>query len=365
MSNHKSNELGFSIIIINWNGARFLKKFLPEVLKSDYSNFEVILADNNSDDESVQWTKKKHPQVKVLEFDDNYGYAKGNNLAAKHAEKEILIFLNNDAVPQSDWLTQISHLFQRYPKTAVIQPKMLNYQKPTFFDYAGAAGGYLDKLGYPWCKGRIFDTIEEDSGQYDDYPYPIFWASGAAFCIRKEIFETCGGFDGYFEFHMEEIDLCWRVKSTGYEIRYCPEAKVYHVGGGSLPSESPRKVYYNFRNSLIMLTKNYRAGKLPFVLITRFFLDGLAALKFALGGNIGSWFAVSRAYFDFYQKLPYWLNRRGENKNIDNHNADEFLSPASIVVSYYLLGNKKFSKAINFSLEALSFFTFTRADRNR
>ena len=357
-----NNNLRFSVIIINWNGVEYLKKFLPSVVSTTYKNLEVIIGDNASSDDSVKWVKQNHPEVQVIELDKNYGYAKGNNLTAKHATGDVLIFLNNDAVPQPDWISEINLLFNRYPDTAVIQPKMLNYYKPEFFDYAGGAGGFLDYFGFPWCKGRIFDTIERDTEQYDAFPYPIFWASGAAFCIRRGIFEKSSGFDEYFEFHMEEIDLCWRIQRLGYTVRYCPSAIVKHVGGGSLPTESPRKVYYNFRNSLIMLTKNYPAGKLPIVLLGKIFFDGLAGIKFLFEGKFENWISVNKAYLHFYKKLPHCLSVRG-NMNTQKKAVLVGFQPYSIVLNYYLFGNRTFSRVVNFSLEALSFFTFTRADR--
>jgi len=356
--------LQFSIIILNWNGLDHLKKFLPSVIQTNHDSFEILLADNNSDDDSIEWTKNTYPEVRIVALEKNYGYCAGNNKAAEHATGENLIFLNNDVRVDSDWLTSLQKILVRYPNTAVVQPKIRSHTRPTQFEYAGAAGGYLDRLGYPWCRGRIFETLETDNGQYDAYPSKIFWASGAAFCVRRNLFEMSGGFDEAFEFHMEEIDLCWRFQRMGYDIRVCPDAVIWHLGGGSLKTGSPRKTYFNFRNNLIMLTKNYPASELWLVLFVRFFLDGLAAISFLLSGKFNSWKAVLNAYFDFYMTLPQWLIIRGELQRTHplKKNLDAF-QPVSIVWSYYIRKNKMFSTALSASLVLLSFFSFTMRDR--
>ncbi len=302
----------FSIIILNWNGIEHLKIFLPSVAASNYPEYEIILADNNSEDESVGWVNEHYPAIKIVRFDENYGYCKGNNKAAECVAGNIIVFLNNDVKVHPDWLRHVNDTFERFSGTAVVQPKLLSYKQPEYFEYAGAAGGMLDRLGYPWCRGRIFDRLEKDSGQYDEYPSKIFWASGAAFCIKKDVFKNSGGFDEHFEFHMEEIDLCWRLQNKGYDIRYCPDAVVWHLGGGSLFKSDSKKTYFNFRNNLAMLTKNYPQGSLPGVLILRFFLDFLAALSFLLGGKVNHSNAVFKAYSHFYRKFSAWLKTRKE-----------------------------------------------------
>ena len=310
----------FSIIILNWNGLKHLKTFLPSVVATDYPDVEILLADNASTDESLSWVKAHFPHVRILAFDANHGYCRGNNLAAKEATGDFLIFLNNDVKVDGGWLLPLKNVFERYPKTAAVQPKMLSYLQPTHFEYAGAAGGMLDRLGFPYCRGRTFSGVERDEGQFDHYPETIFWASGAAMCVRRELFEEAGGFDERFEFHMEEIDLCWRLQRMGYEIRVAPDSVVWHLGGGSLHRDDPRKLYYNFRNNLIMLTKNMsmfeedlnriNAIPLPVLLLIRSFIDGAIALSFILRGKPTHYLSIARAYLHFYQNLPKWLKEK-------------------------------------------------------
>ncbi|MDZ7693908.1 MAG: glycosyltransferase family 2 protein [Balneolaceae bacterium] len=245
----------FSIIIVSWNALQHLKIFLPSVAKTQYREMEIILADNASDDGSAEWVAAHYPEVKIVTFDQNYGYCGGNNRGARHAAGEILVFLNNDVEVEPDWIGHLDDCFREHPEAAAIQPKMRSYSNPAEFEYAGAAGGFIDKYGYPFCRGRVFDTVEKDTGQYDASS-EIFWASGAALAIRKKQFEAIGGFDEDFKFHMEEIDLCWQLWNRGHSVRYCPQSVVYHLGGGSMPMGSPRKVYYNYRNNLKMLWKN-------------------------------------------------------------------------------------------------------------
>ncbi|HLR32929.1 MAG TPA: glycosyltransferase family 2 protein, partial [Fodinibius sp.] len=251
----------FSIIIVSWNALHHLQTFMESVAATDYPHFEIILADNASTDGSKEWVKEHFPQIKIVTFQRNYGYCGGNNKAVPYASGNILLFLNNDVRVESNGLDPIAQIFEKNASVAAVQPKMRSYKRPAYFEYAGAAGGFLDKYGYPFCRGRIFDTVEKDTGQYDE-PCDILWASGAALAIRKNVFEEIGGFDEGFAFHMEEIDLCWQLWNRGHRIRYCPQSVVYHLGGGSLPMNSPRKTFYNYRNGLIMLLKNYTTSSL-------------------------------------------------------------------------------------------------------
>ena len=255
----------FSIIIVTWNGIRHLKRYLPSVVETDYPDFEIIIADNASTDGSKQWIQEQFPQCKIITFDKNFGYAGGNNRAVKYASGDVLLFLNNDAKPESDWLKALDFRFQN-SSADILQPKIKSVESPEMFEYAGAAGGMIDRLGYPFCRGRIFDHVEKDTGQYDE-PANIFWASGSAFAIKKDLFLDAGGFDEDFEFHMEEIDLCWRCLKMGKTILYEPKSVVYHLGGGSMDAESPRKVFYNFRNNLNMLTKNLDRFLIPKIIM--------------------------------------------------------------------------------------------------
>lgn len=302
----------FSIIIVSWNALNHLRTYLPSVAQTDHPDYEIILADNASEDGSKEWVREEFPEVKIASFDKNYGYCGGNNRAVPYADGEILIFLNNDVKVEPNWLIQLDRYFDKHPEAAAVQPKMRSYDQPQYFEYAGAAGGFIDKYGYPFCRGRIFDHIEKDVGQYD-VSSPIFWASGAALAIRKSVFKNMEGFDEDFEFHMEEIDLCWRLWNSGHEVHYCPDSVVYHLGGGSLPMHSPRKTYYNYRNNLIMLWKNYETK----TLIPRFFfrmkLDGIAALRELAEGNFQNFWTIFKAHMHFYSR---WYKTHQKRKEL-------------------------------------------------
>lgn len=297
-----------SIIIVTWNGLHHLKKYLPSVFQTDYSNFEVIIADNDSNDATVAWVEKNFPDCKIAKMENNFGYAGGNNRAVDLAEGEILLFLNNDVEVTPQWLRPVSTAFAD-PDTAIVQPKIRSAKNREMFEYAGAAGGFIDWLGYPFCRGRVFNTIEPDTGQYDDKIH-IFWASGAAYAIRKDVFEDLGGFDTEFEFHMEEIDLCWRTLKNGHNIVFEPNSVVFHLGGGSMPADTPRKVFYNFRNSLLMLLKNLDRFVAPKI-FTRLVLDGLSGVKFLFDGKPENTIAIFKAHFSFYKKFALTLKKRG------------------------------------------------------
>lgn len=355
-----------SVIVLNYNGLRHLKTYLPALVATKYEHTELILADNASDDDSITYVKQHFPQIRILALEENYGYCGGNNRAAAQASGELLLFLNNDVRVAPNWLNALPRFFERYDNLAAAQPKILSDQKPAYFDYAGAAGGKLDRLGYPWCRGRFFDEIEEDKGQYDGYPERLFWASGAALCVRADVFKKAGGFDERFGFHFEEIDLCWRMQRMGHEIRYCPDAVVWHLGGGSLKTGSARKYYYNFRNSLITLFKNYPANLLFFVLFLRLFTDAAAGIQLLFSGEKGSHKAVWRAYRDAYSELPYWLKVRGElARELPLTDALRGFAPFSIAWQK-LTGRhqpKDDSRSMPFYLVALTFFSTTRSDR--
>lgn len=333
---------GFSIIIVSWNALELLKSYLPSVAETNYEDFEIIIANNASTDGSASWVRSAYPDVKIATFDQNYGYCGGNNRAVPFASKEILVFLNNDVRVQADWLTHLNTAFTDEKVTAV-QPKIRSVKQPEYFEYAGAAGGFIDRFGYPFCQGRIFDEVERDNGQYDD-DADIFWASGAALAIRKDVFIKSGGFDEDFEFHMEEIDLCWRLQNQGYHIRYCPRSVVYHLGGGSLPMGSPRKVFYNFRNSLFMLTKNLPQKGYKRRMAGRLLLDYTAALKALFSGKGKEFSAILRAHAHYFEE---WSNLQSKRKSLQVLRAREGDPPTiysgSIVLEHFLKGKKKFS----------------------
>jgi GT2 family glycosyltransferase len=337
-----------SIIIVTWNGLHHLKNYLPSVCNTDYPNFEIIIADNASDDESITWINQHYPQCKIAALDENFGYAGGNNRAAELANGEILLFLNNDVEVTKDWLNEISKAFLNQ-SVAVVQPKIRSVRQNEQFEYAGAAGGYIDWLGYPFCRGRIFDTIETDNGQYDDKT-EIFWASGAAFAIRKKVFEELNGFDPSFEFHMEEIDLCWRTLKSGYSIQYIPDSVVYHLGGGSMPENSPRKIYYNFRNSLLMLLKNLDRF-VALKIFARLTLDGFSGIKFLYDGKPKNTVAVIRAHFAFYSLITSVIKKRKRYSVSNTQLIKSKLIYSRLIPYQYFICRKRTYKNLHFQNE--------------
>lgn len=337
----------FSIIIVTWNGLNLLKRFLPGVLETDYPDYEVILADNASTDDTAEWVRNHFPEVIIKTFDRNYGYAEGNNLAAEYSDNDYLIFLNNDAVPEKEWLHHINRIIDEHDPD-IIQPKIKSVDEPDKFEYAGAAGGFIDRLGYPFCRGRIFNHVETDYSQYDQ-PSPIFWASGAAFVIKNELFQNLGGFDSTFEFHMEEIDLCWRALKIGKKIFYAPGSVVYHLGGGSLDQNSPGKVFYNHRNSLIMLTKNLDQMVFPKILL-RLLLDGITGIRFLFQLKPLHTFAIIRSHFSFYRLLPECLKFRKLSANeLIVSTPKSLIYQNLIVFDFFLDGKKRFSDLNDFN----------------
>ncbi len=299
-----------AVVILNWNGKSFLEKFLPTVLLHS-SNAQVIVADNQSTDNSIEFLKAHYPQIKIISNPSNDGFAKGYNLALKQIDAEYYILLNSDVEVTANWLEPIIELLDAHPKIAACQPKILDYQHASKFEYAGASGGFIDKYGYPFCRGRIFNALEDDKGQYDSLT-EVFWATGACMFLRAEAFWKAGGFDDDYFAHMEEIDVCWRMKNLGYQIYVEPKSKIYHVGGGTLNKLSPKKTFLNFRNNLITLTKNASPKFLFFKIIYRMILDGVAAFKFLLEGHGSHFFAVIKAHFSFYIHLPSTLKKRNE-----------------------------------------------------
>ncbi len=332
----------FSIIIVTWNALHHLKTYLPSVWEHSHERAEIIIADNASDDGTAQWVAEKFPAIRIVSLDRNFGYCGGNNRAAKHARTNRLIFLNNDVEVSAGWLDPLFRMLDEEPEVAAIQPKLRSWTEKEYFEYAGAAGGMLDRYAYPFCRGRVFDTLERDTGQYDD-ACDISWASGAALVVRRGLFEDCGGFDETFEFHMEEIDLCWQLWNRGYRVRYCPDSIVYHLGGGSLPAESPRKVYYNFRNNLKMIWKNCRSRDLLPKLFIRMVLDGVALFRSLAGGKVCECWAIFRAHMHFYRSLPGLISTRKKLKAVRTVTDDKpVLRPYSIIWQYFLLGRRTY-----------------------
>lgn len=323
-----------AIVILNWNGKQLLEQFLPSVV-SHSQGAAIYVADNASTDDSIAFVKAAYPEIIVIQNQKNGGYAKGYNDALKQVDADIFCLLNSDIEVTANWLSSIINEFDNNPNTAIAQPKLLDYNRKDHFEYAGAAGGFIDKFGYPFCRGRIFETVEADTEQYNDNAN-IFWASGACFFIRKDAFNSLNGFDESFFAHMEEIDLCWRAFNLGYTTKYIGASTVYHVGGATLQSSNPRKTYLNFRNSLYTLTKN-ASGPIFFLILTRLILDGIAALKFLFELKFKHIFSILKAHFSYYAHLPKLLKQR-EHITQQKH----YYKYASILVRYYLKGQKTY-----------------------
>ncbi len=304
-----------AVVILNYNGKDWFKKFMPSLIKTRYENLELIVADNGSTDDSLEYLEKHFPEVTILKLYQNHGFAKGYNEALKNIEATYLVLLNSDVEVEANWLNPIIELMEEDTSIGVCQPKILAQQQKDYFEYAGAAGGMIDKWGYPFCKGRIFETIEKDNGQYQDID-EIFWASGAALVIRNQLFNMLEGFDADYFAHHEEIDLCWRIKRAGYKIMVHPESVVYHYGGGTLAYGNPRKVYLNFRNSFYNIIKNESSKKLLWLFPLRLCLDGIAGIMFLLKGQFKSVIAIIKAHFSVYGHYRQLLIKRKYYNNL-------------------------------------------------
>lgn len=314
-----------------------LKTYLPSVIEHS-KDYDIIVADNGSKDNSITFLKREYPQIRIIENKENFGFAEGYNRALKEVEAEYYVLLNSDVEVTPNWIDPIIELMDRDKKIACCQPKLLSFLERNKFEYAGGAGGFIDYLGYPFCRGRIFNHIEEDKGQYDDEK-EIFWATGAAFFVRSSIYWELGGLDKDFFAHQEEIDLCWRAKNAGYKIFYSPKSICYHYGGGSLNKSSPFKTYLNFRNNLYLLYKNLPSNKSFPVFFKRLFLDIIASFIFLLKGNLGEFLAVYKAYISFIKNKSKIKEKR---QPFQNSNLKEIYKK-SIVFSYYLRSKKKYS----------------------
>lgn len=329
-----------SVVILNWNGLNYLKEFLPSVCASVYPNLEIIVGDNASTDHSVEFLSRNYPQVKIISNDKNYGFAGGYNRVLKQIKSDYFILLNSDVEVHSDWIVPVIKLMESEPDIAAAQPKILSYNNKGNFEYAGAAGGFIDVFGYPFCRGRIFDFVEADEGQYE-VPSEIFWASGAALFLNRSKWIEINGFDEDFFAHMEEIDLCWRLKNMGYKIVYCPDSKVFHVGGGTLDAESPFKTHLNFRNNLVLLQKNLPFFQAVLIIFIRFWLDLLSLIKFLLDGKYKNARAISQAHVYFFTNIIK-NGRKARKISISKFNATGIYK-GSIVWQYFVLKKKTFS----------------------
>ncbi|HQO50789.1 MAG TPA: glycosyltransferase family 2 protein, partial [Bacteroidales bacterium] len=328
-----------AVVILNYNGKRFLERFLPGVISRSAHMAEIIVADNASTDGSVRFMQEHFPQVRLILNDRNGGFAAGYNEALAQVDTEYYVLLNSDIEVGEGWLEPLLEMMETDASIAACQPKLLSFADKAYFEYAGAAGGFIDKFGYPFCRGRLFQNVEKDEGQYDT-ALEVFWASGACMFVRSDLYHRMGGLDADFFAHMEEIDFCWRLKNVGYKIMYCPDSEVYHIGGGTLPKNSPRKTYLNFRNNLSMLFKNLPPSFFAYVIFTRLFLDGVASLKFLIEGGWGDFFAVLRAHAHFYRKIPAL---RAKRRKI-NPQAVSRVYKKNIVVEYFLKRKMTFDR---------------------
>ncbi len=346
----RSNEkdLDTTIAILNYNGRDLLETFMPSVSYSSEGLFSSTVIDNNSSDDSVEFMQEWFPEVDIVALDKNYGFAGGYNKGLEQVQSKYIAFLNSDVQVQNGWLTPLVEYLEKHPDIGAVMPKILSYEEKHKFEYAGAAGGYMDALAYPYCRGRLFDVVEEDKGQYDKAVSELDWVSGAAFIMRTELFNALGGFDEDFFAHMEEIDLCWRIRNAGYKLAVLPSSVVYHLGGGTLSYNNPKKTFLNFRNSLYTLFKNDSLVNLLWKIPSRLVLDGVAGVKFLLSFDIKNFLSIIKAHFSFYAHVGSLIRKRKEVKQKVSACAigpkPNYDRPSnSIVFSYYIFGKKKFS----------------------
>lgn len=325
-----------AIVILNWNGIKLLETFLPSVVNFSLKKAIIYVADNASTDDSIKFIKNYYPSIKIIENSMNGGYAKGYNDALENVDADIYCLINSDVEVTENWLTPVLEVFEKDKNVAIIQPKILDFKEKSAFEYAGAAGGFIDFFGYPYCRGRVFNSLEKDTHQFDDIS-EIFWASGACLFIRSEVFHQLNGFDEDYFAHQEEIDLCWRTNNIGYKINYVGTSTVFHVGGATLKETNPHKTFLNFRNSLLNVVKNVPKRWFLIVVFSRLVLDGIAGIKFLIELRPVHTFAIIKAHLSFYKNLIPFLNKRRkvQKKQI-------YFSHISIVWQYFVLGRKKF-----------------------
>ena len=328
-----------AVVILNYNGKKFLEEFLPNVIaNTDAALADIVVADNASTDGSKEFMRERFPEIRLIDNGSNGGFATGYNLALRQIEAEYFVLLNSDIEVTPHWIEPVVELMDADPQIAACQPKILSYFEKNRFEYAGAAGGFIDKYGYPFCRGRVFQNLEEDKGQYND-TCEVFWATGACLFVRADLYLKHGGLDDSFFAHMEEIDFCWRMKNLGYKIYCCPQSKVYHIGGGTLPKSSSRKTYLNFRNNLSLLYKNLPSNRVFWVIAYRILLDWVAAVKFLFGGGLADFWAVIRAHFAFYGRIR---SIRRLRKELNNRKVGQMYQ-RNIVFESFLFGKKTFA----------------------
>jgi GT2 family glycosyltransferase len=349
-----------AVVILNFNGLQYLQSFLGKVVTHSKPH-EVIVADNGSSDGSVSWIREHLPEVRIIEFSQNYGFCTGYNNALKQCRAEYYVLLNSDVEVTAGWIDPILHILENNREIAAVQPKMLNHSEKDRFEYAGAAGGFIDMFGYPFCRGRIFSHMEKDVGQYEKET-EIFWASGACMFVRASLFHEFGGLDDDFFAHMEEIDLCWRLKNAGYKIMYTPKSTIYHIGGGTLSKLNPKKTFLNFRNAQIMLIKNLAGYELWWKFPVRLLMDYIAAIKFLLSGELRNAFAVIRAHWDLWKHIRIHLRKRSGYKK--GTKSMPGMYRGLILVDYHIKKVRKFSELPIFSSTTKDFFFSSNVSAN-
>ena len=333
------SEVKIAVVILNWNGKKFLEDFLPGVIEHSKDVAEVIIADNASSDGSVEFLEENFPGIKTLRFPVNYGFAEGYNQAFRQIEADYYVLLNSDIEVTPGWIEPVIEMMEKDKSIGAAQPKLISYHDREYFEYAGAAGGFIDSLGYPFCRGRIFQEIEKDEGQYNQQE-EIFWATGACMFVRADLYHELKGLDSDFFAHMEEIDFCWRMKNANHKIMFCPGSTVYHIGGGTLPKNNARKTYLNIRNNMIMIYKNLPSNRLYFIYIARLLLDFVAALKFFADGGFKDFWAVMRAHSHLMANFGRYRKKR---ERIEHLSVTRIFK-GSIVVEHYLKRKKRFTE---------------------
>ena len=329
-----------AVVILNYNGKKFLEQFLPNVIANCDPNLaEIVVADNASTDESVAFMQERFPGIRLIENGSNGGFATGYNLALRQIEAQYYVLLNSDIEVAPHWIEPVIEMMDKDPQIAACQPKILSYYHKEHFEYAGASGGFIDKYGYPFCRGRVFQNLEKDEHQYDT-PMEVFWATGACMFVRADLYHQLGGLDDSFFAHMEEIDLCWRLKNAGFKVYCCPQSWVFHIGGGTLPKNSPRKTYLNFRNNLSLLVKNLPKHRVHRIILYRIFLDWVAAFKFLIEGCPKDFRMVFKAHWDFYKRLK----ELREKRRCSEHKLVSCIYRKNIVFESIVRGKKKFSE---------------------
>lgn len=332
-----------SIVILNWNGKQHLEHFLPDLLRfTSRKGAEIVVADNGSVDDSLEFLRKEYPGIRSIEFERNHGFSGGYNRAIEQLDSRYVVLLNSDIEVTEGWLEPMLELMEKDLTVGACSPKILDFKNKSYFEYAGAAGGFIDRFGYPFCRGRIFDQLEKDQGQYDQ-AVDLFWGSGACLMVRTDLYRETGGLDEQFFAHMEEIDLCWRLQRLGHRIRFIPSSRVYHVGGATLQRGNPFKTYLNFRNNLLLLYKNLPTHGRKRILFTRMILDGISAFRFLFQGAFRDFIAVFKAHLSFYGIKSSYKGMKNKNKYLENDVIVAGILPRSIVVDFFLKGRRKFS----------------------